>query len=210
MAHERLGREKILAAIVDEPVDHTTAKVLSLTENLIRRDLESRDLIDACTALYKKYGSARAVAEETGLPYSQVLRHIKYDRLEAPLRQPVDAGEIKLDIALKAQDAVTLDGNVDVAEATELAEAMSGMNGRARRQIMQAKLHDPRKPVETLLKEFRASHKTRDVTVTLSEDLHGAVDAYAKRAKVSHGEAVARLVAQALARSDGATPVRHR
>jgi len=86
LAHRMLGREQIMAALIDEPVDLATAKVLSLTENLVRRSLDSRDVIDACTALYKKYGTARAVADETGLPYAQVLRHVKYDRLDSALQ----------------------------------------------------------------------------------------------------------------------------
>jgi ParB family chromosome partitioning protein len=39
LAHKALGRKQILAAVLDERVDETTAKVLSVTENLVRRDL---------------------------------------------------------------------------------------------------------------------------------------------------------------------------
>src|SRR6266545_552956 len=81
LAHQELRRSTITAAILDERVDETMAKVLSVTENLVRRDLNSRDLIDACTALYKKYGSIKAVADETGLPYSKVSQYVKYDQL---------------------------------------------------------------------------------------------------------------------------------
>src|SRR5438132_9477232 len=51
LAHQQLRKKTIMAVILDEPVDEMSAKALSLTENLIRRDLNSRDLIDACTAL---------------------------------------------------------------------------------------------------------------------------------------------------------------
>ena len=57
-----------LAAILDEKVDEATAKVISITENLVRRDPPLNDLIDACTALFKRYGSVKSVAQELGLP----------------------------------------------------------------------------------------------------------------------------------------------
>ena len=93
LAHQQLRKKTIMALILDEPVDEMSAKALSLTENLIRRDLNSRDLIDACTALYKKYGSVQAVADETGLPHYKVAQYVKYERLPKELRALVDADE---------------------------------------------------------------------------------------------------------------------
>lgn len=86
LAHQELEYAKIPAAILSEKVDETTAKVLSVTENLIRKDLNSSDLIDVCTFLYKKYGSMRAVAEETALPYDTVRRYVKYEQLVPELK----------------------------------------------------------------------------------------------------------------------------
>ena len=62
-------------------------RAFSLTENLIRRDLELRDLIDSCTELYQHYGKIKIVVEETGLPLGKVRDYIKYPRLIAPLKK---------------------------------------------------------------------------------------------------------------------------
>src|SRR5262245_57228077 len=62
LAHRMLKKDTILACILDKRVDETTAKVISVTENLVRKDLNRRDLITACTALYKLYGSVKDVA----------------------------------------------------------------------------------------------------------------------------------------------------
>ncbi len=101
LAHKRLGRETILAAILPEVVDEATATALSISENLIRVDLNPKDLIDACTSLYRKYGSVKAVAEELGVPYQKVLAYVKYDRLSQPLRQTVDTGDVDMQTALR-------------------------------------------------------------------------------------------------------------
>jgi ParB family chromosome partitioning protein len=201
LAHQRLGRPTILAAIIDQPVDLETAKALSLTENLIRRDLDSKDVIDACTALYRKYGSARAVAEETGIPYAQVLRHIKYDRLEPRLRQLVDCGDIRIDVALKAQDAVAKsEGQVDPGEAVDLAEALTTMTGAERRQILQAKRNHPHVPVKSLVGEFwNADEKDRQIVVTIPAKIHSALQEQARRMGITQDQAAARMLAAALA-----------
>lgn len=200
LAHQRLGRSTILAAIIDQPVDLETARALSLTENLIRRDLDSKDIIDACTALYRKYGSARAVAEETGIPYVQVLRHIKYDRLKPRLRQMVDSGEVRIDVALKAQDTVAKsEGRIDVGEAADLAEALATMTGAERRQILQAKRDHPHLPVKALIEEFwRADEKDRQIVVTIPAKVHSALQEQARRTGITQDQAAARLLTAGL------------
>src|SRR6516225_8742469 len=51
LAHRELKASTILAAILDDKVSEADAKVLSVTENLVRRELNSKDLIDACVPL---------------------------------------------------------------------------------------------------------------------------------------------------------------
>jgi ParB family chromosome partitioning protein len=199
-AHRRLGRKTILSAVIDEPVDQEAAKVLSLTENIVRRDLDAKDIIDVCTAMYKKYGSARAVADETGIPYAQVLKHLKYERLHQLLRHKVDAGEIPLAIALKAQDTATdSDGNVDAAEAVDLAEVLTTMTGVEREQILKEKRRKPDSPVKVLLEKFwQDSEKNRQILVTIPAKLHKALQIHAKELGVTQDEVAARLIAAGL------------
>src|SRR6266511_3303142 len=87
LACQKLGKPTIKAAILSEKVSEEEAKVISLTENLIRRDLASEDVIDACTFLYRKYGSVKAVAEQLGLSPRDVSDYIKYDQLVRPLKE---------------------------------------------------------------------------------------------------------------------------
>lgn len=67
LAHKQLKKKTIMATVLEGNLSDEDAKAISLTENLIRRDLSLKELIDACTSLYKKYGSIKAVSEETGI-----------------------------------------------------------------------------------------------------------------------------------------------
>jgi ParB family chromosome partitioning protein len=200
LAHEKLGRKTIMTAIIDEPVDGETAKALSLTENIIRRDLDAKDVIDACTLLYKKYGSARAVADETGIAYARVLKHLKYDRLAPTLQDKVDSGQVALDTALKAQDAVSgTGGHVDSAEAVSLAEALEASNGAERRQILREKKKNPQKSIREILENFwRENEKDRQILVTLPGSVHKALQLRAKRMGITQDEVAARLICDAV------------
>src|SRR4051794_36934185 len=51
LAHKQLKMKTIMAVVLEKRVDEGVAKAISVTENLIRRDLSQKELIDACTAL---------------------------------------------------------------------------------------------------------------------------------------------------------------
>ena len=72
LAHKMLKKERISAAILDERVEESQAKTISITENLIRRKLSGKELKDGILYLYNIYGSIKDVVETTGLPYSDV------------------------------------------------------------------------------------------------------------------------------------------
>src|SRR5438132_8086387 len=99
LAHQELKKKTILAMVIDKRVDEKTAKIISLTENLLRRDLNQRDLVDVCTYLYRKYGTIQAVVEETGLPYSKVNQYVKFDQLIPQLKEMVQKAEVTLPTA---------------------------------------------------------------------------------------------------------------
>ena len=64
--HPRLQRESIVAAVLDERVSEGEAKAISITENLIRRQLSGKERKDGILYLYNLYGSLKDVVETTG------------------------------------------------------------------------------------------------------------------------------------------------
>lgn len=197
LAHKLLGKDTITATII-KPVDMTTAKAISLTENLVRNNLTTRELIDACTALYKKYGSAKQVAEETGLPYNKVREYIKYDRLDSTLKQLVDDGEVPLIAALKAQDATEIAGIDDPGEKIKLAREMSSMSYAQRRSVAKDLQNEPDLSINDVVIGARNQKRIKQVIVTLANDLHRALQTYAKLEEVSQDDAAGQLIEEGL------------
>jgi ParB family chromosome partitioning protein len=197
LAHQEIGAEEIMALVLDERVDETTAKVISVTENLVRLDLNRRDLIDACTALYKRYGSMKDVAEATGLPYHKVRDYVKYDRLIPELKELVDEG-LDLKAALRAQDAASVDAEPKPQEAVTLAKEMAGMSGVQQEKLKQERQQAPDRPVDDVIEEAKSGSKITQVVVTLSDTVHRSLQQYADVEGTNQDDAAAGLIEEAL------------
>ena len=116
MAIESLGWKSMRAKIADSDREDIEYKIDSFTENLLREDMSQMEKIEVCTALHRTYGSAKLVAEKTGIPYQTVLELVKYDRLDEQLKDMVKNQGLDTKLALQAQDSVTnpSTGKIDV------------------------------------------------------------------------------------------------
>jgi ParB family chromosome partitioning protein len=200
LAHRMLKRDTITAAILDERVDAGEAKAISITENLIRRNLHGTELIDGITFLYNLYGgSAKAVHDVTGIPYDDIRHYVKYPRLMAPLKKLVDDGEIDIKVAVKAQDAVDVgDENPSAEDALKLAREMGSMSDAQRRKLVRERKENPETSVDDAIEQARTGSKITQVIVTLTGDAHTALQRCAKDDGVTQDEAAAGFIMEGL------------
>ena len=199
LAHRILKLESITAAILDERVEEHEAKAISITENLIRRKLSGKDLIDGVTYLYKMYDNAKAVADATGLPYQDVLKYVKYPRLSQELKEMVDTGQVDVKVALKAEDAATDDnGEVDVEAAATLAQEMETMTGPQQKKLAQERKKNPDRPIDDVIEDARTGSKVVQVVATVTQETHTALQQFAKAEEIKQDEAAATLLVEAL------------
>ena len=202
LAHQQLEAATIWAAILDENVDELTAKVLSVTENLVRRDLHSRDLMDVCTYLYRQYGTLKAVAEETGLSITKVSQYVKYDQLVPELKLMVDSGDVKLQTALKAQRAATFDYETDVDDAVVFAKEMQPMSGAQQNRIVKERETNPTKAADDIIEDAKSGGKIIQTVVTLTSEVHSALQAYAHSEQITADDAGGLLIREGLFRNN--------
>jgi ParB family chromosome partitioning protein len=150
LAHQKLKYPTIRAIVTDEAtMDDETKVGISLTENLVRRDNSQKELIDACTKLFKKYGSIKMVAEETGLAAGLVSQYVKYDQLIPQLKTKVEKAQLDMKVALQAQRAATTpEGSVDTVAAEKFAEELAPMSNQQRKVFLKTVESDPTATVE--------------------------------------------------------------
>jgi len=198
LACKQLKKETIWACVLDREVDETEAKVISVTENLVRRDLNRKDLIDACTTLFRKYGSIKDVATETGLPYSKVSLYVKYDRLAPTLKKLVDENAVDLKAALRAQDAASVTGTLNEAEAVILAKELTQMSGAQQASVVKKREEDPASDVSEVIEAAKTGEKITQVIVSLGAALHQSLKQYAKDEDTTIDDAASTLIEESL------------
>jgi len=72
--------------IVVKEISADEAKVLSLSENLYRRDMSEDDISDACDYLYKKLGKVLEVARRLGVSERKVRKYLGYKNVPEELK----------------------------------------------------------------------------------------------------------------------------
>ena len=199
LAHKYLKRDFISAAVLDGRVDQSEAKAISITENLIRRQLSGKDLKDGITYLYKHYGSVNDVVEATGLPRTKVRDYVKYPRLLPELKKMVDDETVDINAALKAQDAASNDDGVpDLDVAVKLAQEMAPMSGVQRKKVTKERKEHPDRPVDEVIERAKTGAKVMQIVATVTQETHAALQRFAREQGSNQDEAAAELIEEAL------------
>ena len=198
MATKQLKLPKIMAAVLAEKVDEHIAKAISVTENVVRRDLSQIELISACTALYKTYGTIKNVSEATGLPYEKVRQYVKYDRLVAPLKKMVDSGEIDIKVAMRAQDAASVEGEPNEKDAVKFAKEMAPMSGAQQQKMVKEREENPDSSADAVIESAKTGAKITQIIATVSSEIHAALQNFAKTEGQTQDDAAATLIGFAL------------
>ena len=198
LAHHQLGKETITAGILDEKVDEITAKILSVTENLVREDLNQRDLIDVCTHLYNRYGTITAVVEKTGLQQYKVSRYVKFDQLIPELKALVKDEGVKVGVALRAQAAAAATGEVVAEDAVKLAMEMVGMSGVQRKGVQEHIEKHPGVSIDEALEHAKSGGKLTQIVVTLGASAHTSLGSFATDEGATVPDAAAVLIEEGL------------
>ncbi|MCY4197239.1 MAG: ParB/RepB/Spo0J family partition protein [Rhodobacteraceae bacterium] len=200
LAHKLLKRDTIYAAILDERVTPEQAKAISITENLLRRKLSGKDLKDGITFLYNHYGTIKDVRAATGLPYKTIRDNVKYPRLHARLKELVDSGTVDINAAIKAQDAAVDENDaVDPDLAVKLATDLHTMTGPQRKKFTDTHTAHPNLPPDEALEKAKSAAKVVQIITTITQDVHIALQKFAREEEKNQDEAAAELIEEALA-----------
>lgn len=198
LAHKKLGKKTILAIVRTDKIDESLAKGISVTENVMRVDLTRKELIDACTSLFKKYETIKDVCDATGLPRAKVSLYVRYDRLIPELKKLVDENEVNMDTALRAQDAASVTGKTNPKEAVMFAKEMKAMSGAQQTKMIQERQENPDLSADDAVENAKTGSKIIQINVALSATVHASLQQYAKNEGQNQDDAAAALIEEGL------------
>lgn len=201
LAHKLLKKKEIVAGIIDRSLAYEEGLALSANENLHVIPMIRKDIIDLCEELYKKYGTFKAVAEETKIPYGIVRKHVRYSALPSDLKKKVDDQKIKVDLAMRIQDAASAKGSYDEEEAAQLLSVVKKSDDALGKKILKLRQEHPTVPITKIVKKAEEPEKTLKVAITLGETLAGGLRGYADEALMDTNTAAEELIQEGLDKS---------
>lgn len=165
LAARELGWATLEAKIVSG-LDEVQATIISLSENVVRRDLAPRDKADACAFLRQQLGSVRAVAERLGVSEGTVRKWLGYAAVPDAIKDLVQAGKISVPTALNLTKSVPDEGRA-IAIAQRVAEM--GPVKEDRDRILAAVEEAPNQPVDAIIRRAEQMRTEKAVVVVLPE-----------------------------------------
>jgi hypothetical protein len=116
------------------------------------------------------------------------------------MKKLVDTGEVvDIKTALRAQDAASVTGRYNEAEAVKFAKEMSAMSGEQRKRILKKREQNPDVSADDIIESAKTGEKVVGIVVHLGSDVHQSLQKYAQAEGISNqDEAAADLIAEAL------------
>lgn len=172
LAFKKLGYNTIPCIVVKSYDDVFEAKMDSITENVIREDMQLQDKIVLCTELYHKYGGVKLVADELGWPLSMVAKYVKIERLPRILQVEVKEGRLDLEVALSTVDSMSLDtqGNIDNERALQLGLEIQRLNPQQRTMAYSVIVSHPTQSVEYIVEKAKDVKPYEEITIMFLRD----------------------------------------
>ena len=165
LAAKQLGMDQIPALILTHTPEQMRATVLSLSENVQRRDLSPRDKAEACVYLREQLGSVRDVAEIIGVTPQTVRNWLGYAGVPEPIKELVQPGGLSVQQATRIASAIE-----DEETAVEIARRVSETAVKKdRERILESAQELPGRSASTIFRRADQKKNVRRITFILPE-----------------------------------------
>ena len=184
-AFKELKKKEIPAVILPKKPDEEHLKILSLSENIHRVELNRADIIEVISYLYEKYGkSAKEVAKILGKSVDYVYEHLKIQYAPKEVIQMLSRGDlVKEDVKRVMQIAPD-----DKDRMIELAKEMKKLTPYERKRLAEVGKIKPKTKVKELIEEAKKPRIEEKIIVSLTPPLLKALDSAVKEIGLSREE----------------------
>lgn len=196
LAAKRLGWAEIPAMIIGklDPVKYT---IISLSENIQRRELPYRDMVEACDKLYERYHNVNVIAEELGVSLQTVQNYLAHRLVPEPLKKMVEDKRISRKDALKVTTATMksiLEG--DLEKPLRIAKEIAAMPKVQKTRVLETAQSNPDLPVRSIMEKSRKVPRRIKITLELPEKYKGGLEEAARDMDMDIDEVVKAAIIQ--------------
>ena len=196
LAIRKLGWEKIPATVLGD-IDPVKSTILSISENIHRRELPYRDMVEACDVLFDRYQDVGLIARELGVHVSTVQRYLSHRIVPEPIKEMVEAGKINRDDALRVTTATMpsiLDGNIE--KTVRIAEEISKMSKPEKERTLEIVQEEPNETVDWVVKKAKKPPKSFKITIELPSEYKEKLDSASKTLDLHVSDVVKQAIIQ--------------
>lgn len=196
LAVQKLGWEKIPARIIGD-IDPIKSTIISISENIHRKELPYRDMVDACDVLYDRYQDVGIIARELGVHESTVQNYLSHRLVPEPVKRMVEEKQISRDDALKVTTA-TMDSILsgDVDKTVEIAREVSKMAKPEKERTIKIAKEKPKESIQDVVKEAKKPPTSYKITIELSGEYREKLDAASQAMDLAVNDVVKQAVIQ--------------
>lgn len=187
LAHQLLGTPTIKATFTGE-IGDTEALILSLSENLLRQELNHADIAKAVTALYEEFGKDEyQVKAKLGLSIKAIRNYITVEAQATPkIKQMLQESRISMADAKRA--ILAAQGNE--AKADSFADQISSMTKHDKIRAVEYGKANPKASVEEIITKAQTPKLEETVILNLPLKVSKALKAATKQLSVDSEEII--------------------
>jgi ParB family chromosome partitioning protein len=164
LAAKQLGWPALDAVVLDEPLSEVDRILVSLSENVQRRDLEPEDKSEAVGYLLRMLGSAKEVAHRIGVTERTVKKWLGYRAVPESIRQLVTENGLTVPAAIRIAASVD-----DEARALEIARHVTQFptTSMERKRFLDALEDDSNRPLDEIQRQANEDRESVEITFVL-------------------------------------------
>ena len=194
-ALKRLGAKKIPALVLTRKTEYEIpdAKAASVVENIHRKNMNVKDMADACAFLAEQMGKSKA-AQSLGLSISTFKKYHGFAGVPDKLRELVPK-TISRDNATKLHQIIP-----DVSKAVKIALQISELEPQAKKRYLKVLAHNPNSSHKKIMKKARSLILQQNVSLRLSKRKTRGLGVQSRRQDLHPSELANKIVTEWLDR----------
>ena len=194
-ALKRLGAKKIPVLVLTRKTEYEIpdAKAASVIENIHRKNLNVRDMADACAFLAEQMGKSKA-AQSLGLSMSTFKKYHGFAGVPDKLKELVPK-TISRDGATKLHQIIP-----DISKAVKIAHQISELDTPTKKRYLKVLAHSPSLSHKKIMKKARSLALQQNVSLKLSKRKARGLGVQSRRQDLQPNEFANKIVSDWLER----------
>jgi len=163
-ALKRLGAKRIPVLVLTRKTEYDTpdAKAASVVENIHRKNMNVKDMADACAFLAQQMGKSKA-AQSLGLSMSTFQKYHGFAGVPDKLKELVPK-TISRDDATKLHQIIP-----NVSKAVKIAQQISELETQTKKRYLKVLAHSPKLSHKKIMKKARSLALQQNISLRLSK-----------------------------------------